>query len=124
MADYVATYLPGQEITQTATATITGGQVLINSGEGSVAPSAGASNKVVFVACHDGITGQAVTVTRGGVQRLTASAAIAAGVKVKSAAAGQVAAWVSGTDNPDLIIGTSLTSAAAANATLDVNWSL
>ena len=122
MSDYVPVYLPGHELTYSAGAIITGGQVLVLSGDNTVIPSAGASNRVVGVACHDAANGSRVTVSRGGTQTLTASAAITWGTPLKSAAAGQVAAFVDGTDAPGLLIGLANTSAAGANSTLDATW--
>jgi hypothetical protein len=48
-------------ITMTASATITGGQVLVVSGVGTVAPSAGTTAKAVGVALHDAPSGGRVT---------------------------------------------------------------
>jgi hypothetical protein len=73
---------------------------------------------VAGVAGFDAKTGGELTVfTRaGGVHRLTASAAIAAGAKVISAADGKIATIGAGT-NP---VGLALTAAAANNDVIDV----
>ncbi len=55
-----------------------------------MAPTAGGADVVEGVASRDAATGQLVTVTRGGVAPLTASAAIAAAGRVMPAASGAV----------------------------------
>lgn len=122
MSDYVANFLPGQAVTYVAGGTITGGQVVVLSATGRVVTVAGAgARNTVGLACQDVVSGQAVTVTRGGEQRPIASGAITAGALVKSAAAGAVAAFVPGTDAIDLILGVALTTVADA-APVDVAW--
>ena len=124
MGDYTPNALPGNERTFVAGAAITGGQVVYLSGSPRlISPTTGASAAVPGVAGHDAATGDRVTVLRGGEHKLTASGAITAGAKVKSAAAGAVAAWVSGTDNPSLILGTALNT-AADTAAVDVAWGI
>jgi hypothetical protein len=122
MADYTPTFLPGTEVTYTAGADIVGGQVVTLSADNVVVPAAGASNKVVGIATADTKSGARLTVSRGGIQNPLTTAAIAAGTSFKSAAAGKIAAWVSGTDAADLLIGFTLTTAAAADARPDVMW--
>jgi hypothetical protein len=114
MSDYTPIYQPGVAWSSTASATITGGQVLEVSGSGTVGPAAVGSTKVVGVAAFDAAANSLVTVHRGGVQELTAAATITAGQTLKAAAAGQVTPWVSGTDLTDLVVGTALTGAASA----------
>ncbi len=127
MADYLPLFKPGGSLPYTASAAITGGQVLVVSGSGTVAPSAGASVAVVGVAGHDAANGDRVTIHRGGVQRSIAAAAVVAGDQLVSAAAGQVtpvapvAATVAAADvvATRQIIGLALTAAAAGAA---VEW--
>lgn len=122
MSDYVPNFLPGNEVTYTAGATITGGQVLhITATARVVSPTSAASNHVVGVACHNAASGAPVTVSRGGEQRPVASGAITAGTPVKSAAAGAVAAWVSGTDDASLILGVAINTVADL-ANVDILW--
>lgn len=90
MADYLPLFKPGQAITRQASAAITGGQVVVVSGSGTVAPSAGANAAFVGVAAVDTASGDQVTVYAGGVQRPLASGAITAGDVVVTAAAGRV----------------------------------
>lgn len=90
MADYVPLFKPGQAITRQASAAITGGRMVVVSGNGTVAESAGASAAWVGVAGFDCASGDQVTVYAGGVQRPIASGAITAGDIVVTAAAGRV----------------------------------
>jgi hypothetical protein len=63
MADYAPVYYGGTEpFTMTASATITGGQVLFASGVGTVAPTSGVNATCVGVAAHDVSSGARVTV--------------------------------------------------------------
>jgi hypothetical protein len=94
MPDYVPHWADGP-FTRTASAAITGGQVLVVSGVGTAAPSGGASLAVVGVAAFDAASGDSVTVlplTRETIHRLTASGTVTAGDQVISAAGGKVAA--------------------------------
>jgi predicted RecA/RadA family phage recombinase len=111
MADHTPLFKPGQEVTLTASATITGGQVVIVSGDETVAPAAGASAAAVGVAKYDAASGAKVGVVFGGVHELTSTGAIAAGDPVTSAAGGVVAAY-SGTTF-STIIGKALKAAAS-----------
>lgn len=43
MADYLPLFKPGQDITSTTSAAVTGGQLLVVSGSGTVAPTSGAT---------------------------------------------------------------------------------
>jgi hypothetical protein len=122
VTDYVPNFQPGAFVTYTAGAAITGGQVLRISATGKVvSPTTAASNATVGVACHDAASGAPVTVSRGGEQQPKATGAITAGTPVKSAAAGTVSAWVSGTDAADLIVGLALATVADA-ALVPVAW--
>lgn len=122
MTDYSPNHLPGADVTFTAGATITAGQVVYLSGTPRVvSPTTAAVRNVVGIACHDAILNQPVTVSRGGEQRPVANGAITAGVLVKSAASGQVAAFVAGTDAIDLVLGTALFT-AADQGSIDVAW--
>lgn len=111
MGEYVPAFVPARTFSATASAAITGGQVLVASGSGTVAPSAAASAAVVGVAGNDTAPGQRVTVWGPGVHEVTASGAITAGQTVEAAAGGQVAAHTNGTNDLN-IIGVALTTAA------------
>lgn len=111
MAEYVPIHTPGQSVTSTASAAITGGQVLVASGNGTVAPSSAASAAVVGVAAFDAASGAKVTYYTGEIHEVTATGAITAGQTVEAATAGTVAAHTNGTNDLN-IIGVALTTAA------------
>lgn len=118
MADYLPRYKPGQAVTFTTSADVVGGRLVAVTGPNTVGPAGADSAAVVGVAGYDAVSGEKVTVfTRASsVQRLVASAAIAAGAKVSSAAAGKIQT-VGSTTNP---IGLALQAAAADNDVIDV----
>lgn len=118
MADYLPKFKPGQSVTFTASADVTGGRLVAVTGNRTVGPAGADSSAVVGVAGFNAKAGERVTVfTRaGGVHPLTASAAIAAGAKVSSAAAGKIQT-VGATENP---IGLALEAATADNDVIDV----
>lgn len=113
MGDFTPIHKPGQAITLTASAAVTGGQLLEVTGDLTVGPAAANSQKVVGQAGHDATAGQRVTVHAPGatVTEAEASAAIAAGALVKAAATGTVATFV-GTDPEPARIGLALAAAA------------
>lgn len=115
MAEYLPLKSPGQDFTMTASAAITGGQLVRVSGPGTIAPTSAASADWLGVAATDAAAaGVLLTVYTGGVQRLTASGSIAAGQNVEAAAAGTVAAHTNGTNDAN-IVGIALTSATPGN---------
>lgn len=114
MADYLPKFHDGVAITLSASAAITGGQLVAVTGAGTVGPAGADSTAVVGVAGFDVQNGDRVTVYRHGVQRLAADAAITAGAPVASAADGQVSA--SGSNH----IGVALTAASKKGDVIDV----
>ena len=92
-----------------ASADVKKGQVVIISGDMTVAPTAAASDKVLGVAMFDAKTDEAVSVECEGLFKLTASAAITAGAQVESAAGGKVATVG---ETPVKVIGIALNTAA------------
>jgi hypothetical protein len=118
MAEYAPLYSPAEEFTSQASATITGGQVLIASGAGTVAPSSAASVAVVGVAGNDAANGGKVTVVVQAVHRLVAVGTVTAGEMVVAAAAGAVA---TGPGTAGQAVGVALTTATAPN-TVEVLW--
>lgn len=118
MADYLPKFKPGQAVTFTASADVTGGRLVEITGNRSVGPAGADSAKVAGVAAQDTKAGESVTVyTRaGGVHGLVASGAVAAGAKVSAAATGKVQT-VGSTENP---VGLALEAAAADNDVIDV----
>jgi antitoxin (DNA-binding transcriptional repressor) of toxin-antitoxin stability system len=118
MADYLPAFQPGQAVTFTASADVVGGRLVSVSGPRTVAPAGADSAAVAGVAGLRVEAGESVTVyTRGGgVQRLTAAGAIAAGAKVASAADGK-AQTIGALTNA---IGIALGAATADNDVIDV----
>lgn len=120
MADYVPLYKPGQATTETvATTAVVGGRLVEVNGVGTIGPAGAASLKVLGVAAFDAAVGEKVTVHCGGVQRLTASAAITAGDLVAAAATGKIAAIGAGTFGT--LVGVAKTSAAADGDLVEVH---
>lgn len=126
MADYVPRFKPGQAIPSRASVAITGGQLCIVTGSGTVGPSTAAAVTWVGVAAYDAVSGDNVTLHCGGMQQLTASGVITAGDQVVAAAAGRVAtlAAAAGATAGDInaarqVVGLALTT-AADGATVDV----
>lgn len=91
MGEYVPKFNPGQAVTYTASAAVTGGQLVEVTGDRSVAPATANSTKTAGVAGFDAKAGESVTVYSGGGHRLKAAGAIAAGDTVSAAAGGAVA---------------------------------
>ncbi|WP_446218290.1 capsid cement protein [Micromonospora sp. IBHARD004] len=117
MADHTPVYV-GENFTMTASAAITGGQVLKVSGVSTVEPSTAITDELAGVAAHDAASGTRVTVwhLQGNVHELVASAAVTAGQVVEpSTTAGQVKLRTTGTR-----VGVALTTAAAGGAKLRV----
>jgi predicted RecA/RadA family phage recombinase len=106
MADYLPKFKPGESVTYTASAAVTGGRLVAVTASGpgvrSVAPAGVDSAAVVGVAGFDAAAGEPVTVYGGGVQRLVAAGVIAAGAPVTNR------------------VGLALQPAAAANDVIDV----
>ena len=93
-----------------ASADVKKGQVVEVSGDMTVAPTSGASAKVLGVAMFDAKANEAVSVETEGLFKLVAGGTIAAGAKVVSGANGKV---VAGTENP---IGIAICNATADEA--------
>ena len=106
MADYNPLYRPGKDLPLSASAAVTGGQLVEITGDRSVGPAGAASTKVIGVALFDANAGDVVTVENNGVQLPVASGAIAAGDTVQAAANGLVA---TGTTAP---VGIAIAAAA------------
>jgi hypothetical protein len=89
----------GAPITFQASATVTGGRLVENTGNGTVGPAGAASTKVVGVAAHDAASAGKVVVwpLPGIVHEVTGTGAISAGDNLAAGAAGVVAAIGAGT---------------------------
>ena len=124
MGDYAPKYNFGQNPTYTAGGTITGGQLVYLSGDGTCAATTAASTNVLGVASRDAVAGDLVTVIGARIQRLTAAAAITRGAALKSAANGRVTTMTIGTDAQNQYLGFALQAAAAAGDVIDVQMAV
>jgi len=122
MGDYTPKFAPGADVTYLAGAAITGGQVVYLSAAGTCLLTAAAHANVIGVATRDVASGERVAVSRGGVQRCVSGDVISVGDPLKSAATGRVVPFIVGTDPYTQLVGFALTAAAAAAATIDVQW--
>lgn len=114
MSDYVPVYTPGESFTSTASAAITGGQLVEVTGSGTVGPAGAASTKVVGLAAFDCASGARVTVwANKPVHEATASGAVTAGDLLGAAAAGQVV--TNATPAAGVLVGVALTTATNGN---------
>lgn len=117
MADYLPKFDAAKAFTLTASATVTGGRLVVPSGAQTIAHSIDDSQNVVGVAGFDAVSGDSVTVyPRRGVHRLTASGAIAPGARIAADVNGKVQT-IGANINP---IGTALEAAAADGDVIDV----
>lgn len=120
--DYVPAFLPGHEISCTAGANITAGQLVYVSANSwpnpTVSPTTAATASLCGVAANTVASGAPVDVYFKGVHALTAAGTVTAGDNVVAAASGQVAdlgTITPGTTNFANVIGAALTSATATN---------
>lgn len=111
MGDYAPKFLYADQITGVASATITGGQVLVVSGDGTVGPAGDAADvTVVGVAAQDAANGADVSYfPRGKVHVTTTAGAVVAGAGVSAGAAGTV----DDDAGSDPILGVFLTTAGS-----------
>lgn len=116
MGDYQPSFRPGERITRPITGTVTGGRLVTVAGIHAAADS----TTWLGVASRDAVSGDRIVVHTEGVQRLVAAAAIAAGDRVKCAAAGKVTPLAAGSDAYDRQVGIALEAAAADGDELDV----
>jgi hypothetical protein len=119
MPDYTTLYGRPQQVTYTAGAAITGGQLLSFSAADTVIPAAANAANYAGIAGHDAAAGAPVTVLMGSgvVHETLATAATAAGALVYagSATAGQLGAANTGYN---VAIGVAIRSTAGANQLL------
>lgn len=100
MGDYTPEFTGGTApITQQASATVTGGRLVENTGNGTVGPAGAASVKVIGVAGNDAASGAKVDVwpLPGLVHKVTGTGVLNAGDNLAAGAAGVVAAIGAGT---------------------------
>jgi hypothetical protein len=121
MTEYIPVFEPATAITLTASAAITGGQLVEVSGDGTVGPASANAADYVGVAAQDAASGARLVVwPRGMVHESTASGSITAGAQLATGAAGTVAAVAAASGTPDAaavnaarsIVGIALTTAA------------
>lgn len=94
MADYTPVFTGGAiPKTMQASATITGGQILIPTGPGTVGPAGAAAAGAAWVAAHDAVSGAKVTCwpTKNVTHETVSTGTIAAGDGIQSGAAGVAA---------------------------------
>ena len=119
MADYTPVYTGGAvPFTQTTSAAVTGGQVLVASAASTVGPSGGASAVAIGVAAHDAASGAKVSVwpLANVVHELTTTGTVTALDGVTSSTAGTVATGVVATvAAAGTLIGIALTTATTGN---------
>lgn len=115
MAESIPVFKPGQDITLTASAAITGGRLVAVSGAGTVAETSAATAAWLGVATTDAASGAKVGVTSGGVHEVTANATVAAGDVLIPAANGRVTPIGAGT-NYAQVVGVALTGGASGAA--------
>jgi hypothetical protein len=126
MGDYAPVYDGGNKpFTATTSAAVTGGQVLAQSGDGTVGVAGAASTIVVGVAAYDAPSGGKVAVwpLEGAVHELVAANAITQGGGVQSGATGQVdqvTTSIAAGSAAGTLIGTALTTAAGSPLKLRV----
>ncbi|MEV0584100.1 capsid cement protein [Nonomuraea sp. NPDC050310] len=123
MADYLPVFPNGMEpFTMTASAAVTGGQVVFASGVGTVAPTAGANGASIGVAAGDAGVGARVAIwpLSGVVHETTTPAGVTAGAAVTSSTAGGVdSSTLATVAAAGTHLGTALTTATATNK---VRW--
>lgn len=119
MADNAPLYFPSDRLPLTASADITGGQVVYVSGANTVAPTSTATSAWIGVAGHDALNGKQVVVYTSGVHQVPASGAIAAGALVIPAAAGAVADQSTPSAANDVqVVGIALSAAASSKVVI------
>ncbi|PPF64547.1 DUF2190 domain-containing protein [Clavibacter michiganensis] len=116
MADHIHLFTPGAAVTCVASSDVIGGRLVEITGPRAVGPAALTSAKVFGAAAQDTKAGEDVLVLRGGVQKLVSSAAIVAGSRVKSAAAGKVVTVGAGENGNGL----ALTTVTAADQPIQI----
>lgn len=117
--DYSPIFFCGDTFTRVTSAAVTAGQVLVVSGDDTVAPSSGASAAFLGIAAFDAASGAEVTVINEGVHELTSSGSISAGDLVIPAASGAVATQGSATAaNAVQVLGVALKAAANNKVTV------
>lgn len=113
MGDYVPVFKPGEDITLTAGAAITGGQLVALSAANTVVPTSAATGAWIGVAAQDAASGEKVAITAGGVQEPLVGSAVVVGDRLIPAASGRVVPIGAGTDYSQ-VVGIALTAQSTA----------
>lgn len=118
MAEYLPVNTPGQALVSTASATITGGQLVAVSGVSTVAAAGANATNWLGVAAFDAVNTDLVTIFADGVQELVTTGTVTAGDLVVAATAGTVSTLAAVTTptaadvtNTRAIVGVALTTA-------------
>jgi len=114
---HIPLYFPADEISDVASASITGGQLLYASGDATVAPTTAATAAWLGVAANDAASGERVSYYTTGVHELPADGTINAGDVVIPATDGAVAAIGAGTTYSQVV---GVAKAAAADGKVPV----
>lgn len=111
MSKYSPARVDATAMVFTASAAITGGQLVTITGDRQVGPSGAgpdADSKVVGVALDDAAANAPVAVLTAGVHRHVPDGTVAPGDPVRAGSATEVTVWVSGTDSPACLLGIAL----------------
>lgn len=119
-SEYVPKFLGGCEVTYTAAAAVTAGQLVEVTGAYQVSPASAAAQAQFGVAAQSAGVNATTAVYFEGIHTLAASGAITAGQAVTAATGGAVAAATSSTPAGEIV---GYAQAAAANNLVDVRLS-
>lgn len=126
MADYTPIHTGGAiPFTSQASASITGGQVVIASGNYTCAPAGAAATAVIGVAAHDALSGAKVTVwpIKGVTHEITSTGTVAAADGVVTGAAGVVTtASIATAAAAGTLIGKALNGATGGAVLRFIGW--
>ncbi len=116
MADYTPV-APDGRYSYTCSANVTGGQLVENTGNGTIGPAAVTSAKVVGVAAQDQVTNGKVLVhpIDDLHETITGTGGLTAGQPVKAGALGTVVLYVVGTDPVNTYLGVCTVGATVGN---------
>lgn len=118
MANVTEYHSPADRLTYTATATITGGQLVELTGDRTIGPAGAGSVKCVGIAMQDCAVGAKVGVASEGVWPVVSGGVITAGMRLKCGAAGVAVPFVTDASGlvalPNSIVGIALEAIASA----------
>lgn len=117
MSDYTPV-APDGRYSYVCSANVTGGQLVENTGNGTIGPAGATSAKVVGIAAQDQVSGGQVFVhpiKRALHETIAGTGGLTAGQPVKAGASGTVVLYVVGTDPITSYLGTCTVGATATN---------